>query len=570
MGESSVLSIREEEVIPLSETLSKIPPLPQHTRSSTLFFFFFFFFYSSLFPDHLRTGLTSRRPRFRRIVGDEVLLGLMSGRTADMNKENDIGVRRVADNVRITRSRAKAVGTSTGILPSSRPSFKQDHKRVLRASAKRAASNENKPANEGDAAATWNKKRAVLKDVTNVLCKRSFLSCVNAAKHQTGKNGMKDGAVPEHEDTIHEVAKVELATELSKIRVADTLDGVIPPKCSNVGTLTGPASDHVRQDTDEKGESPSLRKSNRKRLRNENGDDMESAQLLSTRPSVIEIDSRVHDPQACTSYAHEIYSNIRTNELERRPSFDYMERLQCDISPGMRSILIDWLVEVSEEYKLVPDTLYLTVNLIDRFLSQNYIKKQSLQLLGITCMLIASKYEEICAPRVDEFCFITDNTYTREEVLKQESQVLNHFHFQLSFPSTKSFLRRFIQAAQASSEFPSLEMEFLANYLAELTLIEYSFLKFLPSVIAASAVLLARWTLNQSDNPWNPTLEHYTSYKVEELKTVVLAIEGLQLNTSGCSLNAVRQKYKQQKFRAVSTLTSSEPVQTLFQSYNNC
>ncbi|KAL2236964.1 UNVERIFIED_CONTAM: Cyclin-A2-1 [Sesamum indicum] len=118
--------------------------------------------------------------------------------------------------------------------------------------------------------------------------------------------------------------------------------------------------------------------------------------------------------------------------------------------------------QVSEEYRLVPDTLYLTVNLIDRFLSENYIEKQKLQLLGVTCMLIASKYEEICAPRVEEFCFITDNTYTKEE---------------------------------------------------------------------------------------NPTLEHYTRYKTSELKTAVRELQDLQLNTSGCMLNAVREKYRQPKVR---------------------
>ncbi|CAL0305702.1 unnamed protein product [Lupinus luteus] len=120
------------------------------------------------------------------------------------------------------------------------------------------------------------------------------------------------------------------------------------------------------------------------------------------------------------------------------------------------------------------------------------------------------KYEEICAPRVEEFCHITDNTYTREEV-------------------------------------PRVELEFLANYFAELTLVEYSFLKFLPSLVAASSVFLARWTLNQSEHPWNPTLEHYTNYKVSELKPVVLALEDLQRTTKGCPLNAVREKYKQQK-----------------------
>ncbi|MED6149531.1 Cyclin-A2-2 [Stylosanthes scabra] len=195
------------------------------------------------------------------------------------------------------------------------------------------------------------------------------------------------------------------------------------------------------------------------------------------------------------------------------------------------------------------------------------MQKQRLQLLGVTCMLIASKYEEICAPRVEEFCFITDNTYTKEEVLKMESEVLNILHFHLSVPTTKTFLRRFIQAAQSSYKAPCIELEFLANYLAELTLVEYSFLQYLPSLIAASAVFLARWTLNQSEHPWNPTLEHYTNYKASELETVVLELVDLQLNTKGSSLNAIREKYKEKKFNSVATLPPNpKPVQSLFQS----
>ena len=102
--------------------------------------------------------------------------------------------------------------------------------------------------------------------------------------------------------------------------------------------------------------------------------------------------------------------------MKRRPTTDFMETMQKDINPSMRGILIDWLVEVAEEYKLVPDTLYLTVAYIDRFLSCNTVSRQRLQLLGVSSMLIAAKYEEICAPQVEEFCYITDNTYRREEV----------------------------------------------------------------------------------------------------------------------------------------------------------
>ncbi|GKE62840.1 cyclin, partial [Tanacetum coccineum] len=106
--------------------------------------------------------------------------------------------------------------------------------------------------------------------------------------------------------------------------------------------------------------------------------------------------------------------------------------------------------------------------------------------------------------------------------------------------------RRFLLAAQSSYKAPVIELEFLANYLAELTLVEYSFVKFLPSLVAASAVFLAKWTIDQDEDPWNATLEHYTSYKASELKVTVLALQDLQLNNAA-SLRTIRQKYKHQK-----------------------
>ena len=97
---------------------------------------------------------------------------------------------------------------------------------------------------------------------------------------------------------------------------------------------------------------------------------------------------------------------------------------QGDINEKMRSILIDWLVEVHLKFKLVPESLYLTVNLIDRFLEKEQVNRQKLQLIGVTAMLIACKYEEIYPPIVKDFVYITDNAYTKEEILEMERKML--------------------------------------------------------------------------------------------------------------------------------------------------
>ncbi|XP_022131362.1 cyclin-A2-2-like isoform X2 [Momordica charantia] len=385
------------------------------------------------------------------------------------------------------------------------------------------------------------KRRAVLKDVTNMSCESNNLDCLHASEVQ-----MQEVAQTESVEgsTITRMAESQGKKETAQ---ENKFHSGIGSSNFAFPVLSG-SKDHQIKD------------------KARNCENLSVSNHLGTLDGV----SNSEDPQACTLYAHDIYDTIRVIELDQRPSTNYMEELQKYITPIMRGILIDWLVEVSEEYKLVSDTLYLTVNLIDRFLSRSFIERHRLQLLGVTCMLIATKYEEVCAPFVEEFCFITDNTYTRGEVLKMEGEVLNLLNFQLSVPTTKTFLRRFVQVAQASCKEPCVEFQHLTDYLAELTLLEYSFLRFLPSAVAASVVFLARWILNQPNHPWNQTLEHYTNYSASELKTPVLALEDLQLNSTSCPLNAVFQKYRQQKFGNVATLTSTKSVLSVLQNQTGC
>ena len=108
----------------------------------------------------------------------------------------------------------------------------------------------------------------------------------------------------------------------------------------------------------------------------------------------------------CVDYVDDIYAHLREAEQAKRPDPTYASTTQKDVNEVMRGILVDWLVEVAEEYKLSADTLYLSVGYIDRVLSVQPVARTKLQLLGVTCMLIASKYEEIYAPQVDEFCYI--------------------------------------------------------------------------------------------------------------------------------------------------------------------
>ncbi|XP_062177749.1 cyclin-A3-4-like [Alnus glutinosa] len=272
------------------------------------------------------------------------------------------------------------------------------------------------------------------------------------------------------------------------------------------------------------------------------------------------VSSMVH-PLKC-AYSNSIYKHLQAQEMEvsRRPLPGYMESVQNDVAPYMREILLDWLVEVAEEYKLVPDTLYLTASYIDRFLSYRAVGKNKIQLLGVSCMLIASKYEEISPPHVEDFCYMTDNTYTMEEVVDMERHVLKFLNFEMGTPTTKTFLRIFTRVAEENGKSLKLQFELLGCYLAELSLLDYRCVPFLPSVLAASAIFLSRFTIEPEMHPWSLALQCYSGYRPSDLKECVLAIHDLQLNRKESSLQAVREKYRKHKYMCVSTLTSPSEI----------
>lgn len=152
------------------------------------------------------------------------------------------------------------------------------------------------------------------------------------------------------------------------------------------------------------------------------------------------------NPQNVAEYAMDIMEYLRDTETEFRPRFGYMKD-QSDITPKMRAILVDWLVEVHLKFKLLPETLFLTVNLIDRYLSIENVNRQHLQLVGVTAMLIASKYEEIYAPIVRDFVYITDNAYTKEEILSMERKMLTALDFDVQTVSPYVFIMRYAKVA---------------------------------------------------------------------------------------------------------------------------
>jgi hypothetical protein len=132
-------------------------------------------------------------------------------------------------------------------------------------------------------------------------------------------------------------------------------------------------------------------------------------------------------------------------EIKNLCKSNYFQCLQKDINEKMRAILIDWLVDVHSKFKMNHQTLFLAVNLIDRYLEQIVVPRTQLQLVGISSLFIASKYEEIYPPDLKDFVKCCDNTYTAEQILEVESQIISILNFNLVFTSAYQFFELFSQ-----------------------------------------------------------------------------------------------------------------------------
>nr|DAD41806.1 TPA_asm: hypothetical protein HUJ06_016129 [Nelumbo nucifera] len=215
---------------------------------------------------------------------------------------------------------------------------------------------------------------------------------------------------------------------------------------------------------------------------------------------------------------------------------------QFDINQKMRAILIDWLIEVHYKFELVDETLFLTVNLIDRFLARETVVRKKLQLVGVTAMLLACKYEEVSVPVVDDLILISDKAYTRKEILEMEKLMVNTLQFNMSVPTPCVFMRRFLKVAQSDKK-----LELLSFFLIELCLVEYETLKFRPSHLAAAAIYTAQCTLS-GYKQWSKTSEWHTSYSEDQLLECSRLMVTFHKKAGSGKLTGVYRKYSTSKF----------------------
>jgi len=264
-------------------------------------------------------------------------------------------------------------------------------------------------------------------------------------------------------------------------------------------------------------------------------------------PGVIDFDLETKkDPIQHSEYAMETFHYYKSREAQFRVPH-YMTA-QNEITETMRCILVDWLVEVQESFELNHETLYTAVKLTDLYLSKKQVRKEDLQLVGATACLIASKVDERIPPMVDDFMYVCDDAYTRDQIMRMERKMLGVVGFDLGFSLSYRFLRRYGRVCKVTM--PVLT---LGRYILESSLMEYQMnVELSESKLAAAALVLA-FKIKGIEG-WEKTLSYYSGYNIDQLESTTLSLLAMLKKPTKDNLKTVKSKYSHQVFHEVATL----------------
>ncbi|CAI2024974.1 hypothetical protein SEUBUCD646_0G03670 [Saccharomyces eubayanus] len=216
--------------------------------------------------------------------------------------------------------------------------------------------------------------------------------------------------------------------------------------------------------------------------------------------------SEVNDPFIVAEYTDSIFSHLYEKETLMLPTHNYLMDTESPyhLKSSMRALLIDWLIEVHEKFQCLPETLFLAINLLDRFLSQNVVKLNKLQLLCITCLFIACKFEEVKLPKLANFAYITDGAATVEGIKKAEVFTLTSLAYNISLPNPLNFIRRISKADSYD-----IETRNMAKFIMEYSICCNKFIHLKPSYLAAMSMYIAKKIKDESSQ-WDQTFIHYS------------------------------------------------------------
>ena len=229
-------------------------------------------------------------------------------------------------------------------------------------------------------------------------------------------------------------------------------------------------------------------------------------------------------------------------------------KFQTDINEKMRAILIDWIIVVHDKFHLKSQTLYQAIWLIDTYLSIKYIKRCDFQLLGLGCLYIACKFQEIYYPQLKDCVEETDGAYTKEDLLKIENDILKTTNYNLLPPSQEDFYNII------SKYFGFNEKQYyFGKYFMENSLIDYNMIKYSPSVIAVSCsyIVMKFFNISNYHKLYSTRIIHEKCPQ-KIIKDTARELCFLVKNLNSSEFKAVKEKYSSDKYYKVAEYCNDE------------
>jgi len=269
----------------------------------------------------------------------------------------------------------------------------------------------------------------------------------------------------------------------------------------------------------------------------------------------------VEDDLCVADYITDIMAALKSQEMEEDlylADNDFM-KAQADVNANMRTVLVDWLVEVHRKFKLVPATYFLAINILDRFLSKTQIGRKQLQLCGCACLWISSKYHEIYSPEMDDFVYISDRAFTDTQIIAMEVEILKSVNFVLTVPTLLHYTERYsrISAHYLKKAREKKIIKDLILYCAEHCVVDYKLCRRPPSLLGASCFVFACvstkvFTIAQYETD---TLSEVTGYTLRQLKPTMRLINSVVQRAVGKKMaTSVVKKYGHTKFSSIGKL----------------
>lgn len=247
-------------------------------------------------------------------------------------------------------------------------------------------------------------------------------------------------------------------------------------------------------------------------------------------------------------YAKDVYSYLMT--LEMKFGVDMWPIPGSKVTENMRTILVDWLIDVHVEFHLLQETIHTAVSILDRYLQvDTELGKNVFQLAGVSSLSLATKYEEILAPTIEDFIYLCKNTYSKKELLEMEKKILKSINYDLGKPCSIIFLRRYNMAAKADK----LQHTY-SKFIIDMVLLDSKFCHIRPSLIGAAASFIAMCIMKKTydSSLWTSVMVHYSTYTFADIQPIASLTADLIIKVFKSKHDSVRRKYAESTFLGVS------------------